>query len=81
MPLTWEAIQANAVAFSKRWKDAATVLNQPVRGVRVSKNGDAFSYQVADVASRTFQERNYYWPFSRAEITNSNGALIQNDGY
>ncbi len=23
MPLTWEAIQANAVAFSKRWKDAA----------------------------------------------------------
>ena len=64
-----------------RWKDAATVLNQPVRGVRVSKNGDAFSYQVADVASRTFQERNYYWPFSRAEITNSNGALIQNDGY
>jgi len=23
MPLTWDEIQANATAFSKRWKDAA----------------------------------------------------------
>ncbi|NDV82487.1 RagB/SusD family nutrient uptake outer membrane protein [Bacteroides sp. 51] len=65
-----------------RWKNADTVLNKPVRGVRVSKNmNDVFVYQVVDVASRTFMQRNYYLPFSRAEVVNSNGTLVQNDDY
>ena len=65
-----------------RWKDAETVLNMPVKGVSVSKDmsGD-FSYEIIDVAARVFLSRNYYLPFARSEITNSNGTLIQNEGY
>ena len=65
-----------------RWKDAETVLNRPVKGVRVSKDmNGVFSYQVVDVAPRVFMTRNYYMPFTRAEVENSNGTLTQNSGY
>jgi len=65
-----------------RWSDAETVLNRPVTGVRVSKDiNGVFSYQTVDVAQRVFLSRNYYLPFSRNEIQNSNGTLTQNAGY
>ena len=60
-----------------RWKDAEEVLNQPVKGIKV--NGG--TYEVVDVAARTFNDRNYYLPFMRSEIQNSNGTLEQNKGY
>lgn len=65
-----------------RWKDAEDVLNRPLKGVRVSKDmNEQFSYQVVDVAPRVFLSRNYYLPFTRNEVQNSNGTLTQNDGY
>lgn len=64
-----------------RWKDAMTVLNQPVNGVKVSKSGDTYSYSVVNVAPRVFYERNYYLPIMRSEIENSNGTLEQNPKY
>lgn len=64
-----------------RWKDAMTVLNQPVKGVKVSKSGDAYTYSVVDVATRVFYEKNYYLPLMRSEIENSNGTLEQNPKY
>lgn len=64
-----------------RWKDAMDVLNNPILGVKVAKNGNTFSYEVAEVATRTFYERNYYLPFLRSEIENSNNTLEQNPQY
>ena len=64
-----------------RWKDAATVLNSPVQGVKISKTGSTYSYKVVDVATRTFRNDNYYLPFMRSEIQNSGGTLEQNPGY
>lgn len=65
-----------------RWGDAVTVLNKPVQGRMISKDlNGVFVYQIVDVASRKFMERNYYLPFSRAEVVNSKGTLIQNNGY
>lgn len=72
-----------------RWMDAFDVLNRTVLGVKVTKEvinvGDneefKFSYDVVDVAPRVFLNRNYYLPFSRSEIVNSQGTLVQNDGY
>lgn len=64
-----------------RWKDAETVLNAPVQGVKVTKSGDTYRYTVVDVAVRKFNERNYYLPFMRAEVENSGGTLEQNPGY
>lgn len=65
-----------------RWKDAMEVLNQPVRGVKVARTGEnTWSYEETEVAARSFQERNYYMPFTRSEVVNSNNTLKQNPGY
>ncbi len=64
-----------------RWKDAMTVLNQPVKGVKITKSGDNYSYSVQEVAARVFYERNYYLPILQSEIENSNGTLTQNPKY
>lgn len=64
-----------------RWKDAMDVLNSPVKGVKVTKAGGSYNYSVVDVASRSFNARNYYLPFLRSEIENSNGTLKQNPNY
>lgn len=65
-----------------RWKDAMEVLNKPVYGVKVTKTGEnRWEYETVEVAKRTFLERNYYMPFSRSEIENSNNTLVQNPGY
>ena len=65
-----------------RWKDAMEVLNKPVRGVKVTKTGEGkWSYTQTEVATRTFLERNYYMPFNRSEVENSNHTLVQNPGY
>lgn len=65
-----------------RWRDAMAVLNQPIQGVRVDRTDTgAYQYRVVNVADRVFTERNYRLPFARNEIKNSNGAMIQNEGY
>ena len=64
-----------------RWKDAMTVLNSPVQGVKISRSGGAYTYKVVDVADRTFGARNYYLPLMHSEIVNAGGTLQQNPGY
>jgi hypothetical protein len=64
-----------------RWKDAMDILNRPVLGVKVTKNDEGWDYEVAEVATRTFYEKNYYLPFLRSEIENSNNTLEQNPNY
>ena len=64
-----------------RWKDAMTVLNSPVQGVKVTRSGSGYAYKVVNVADRTFSDRNYYLPLMRSEIENAAGTLEQNPGY
>lgn len=69
-----------------RWKDAETVLNQPVRGAKVTNSGTltapVFSYQIVNVATRTFvAPANYYYPFAYSDVVLSNNTLVQNPGY
>lgn len=66
-----------------RWKDAATVLNQPVTGVSVSKDGTGqFVYTPFTVENRVFDgSKMYYYPFPQAEVLKSNGVLEQNAGW
>lgn len=66
-----------------RWKDAATVLNQPVTGVSVAKNGTGqFVYTQFNVENRVFDaSKMYYYPFPQSEVIKSNGVLEQNAGW
>jgi hypothetical protein len=66
-----------------RWKDAAAVLNQPVTGVSVTKNGSGqFVYTQFKVENRVFDaSKMYYYPLPQSEVIKSNGVLDQNTGW
>ena len=65
----------------RRWKDATTVLNEPLRGVQATKIGNHFSYQVKEVEKRTFTQKMYFYPIPHSEINKSNGIVKQNPGW
>jgi len=78
----------------RRWKDAETVLNQPVHGMRIEKVNDGtddqgnpvfhFTYTPFEVEKRTFDPKFYWYPIPRTEILKykSKGvALTQNPGW
>lgn len=65
-----------------RWLDAESVLNKPIKGVRVTRNTlGGYQYSNPTVAYRTFEHRHYYMPFTRKEMANSRGTLVQNPEY
>ena len=66
-----------------RWKDAETVLNQPMTGVSVTRNAsNQFVYTPVTVESRVFDaSKMYYYPFPQTEIIKSNGILLQNPNW
>lgn len=63
-----------------RWKDAETALNQPLKGIKVTKNADStFSYSEFTVEKRVFiAPKMYYYPIPYTEISKSKGVLLQN---
>jgi hypothetical protein len=66
-----------------RWKDAETILSQPIQGVKIIKNSNGtYTYSSFNVESRVFDaSKMYYYPFPQTEINKSNGVLIQNTGW
>lgn len=61
----------------RRWKIAEDVLNKPVRGVRISKEG-VYSYE--DVMNSAFDKKMYWYPIPREEMYGDK-ALTQNPGW
>ena len=50
----------------RRWKDAETVLNKPVKGVRITKdNSGNYTYTTFDADSRVFEQKKYWYPIPR----------------
>jgi hypothetical protein len=63
-----------------RWKDAGTVLNKTIQGVRANKNTDgSYNYTTIDVESRKFDDsKMYLYPIPHSEITKTNNVVTQN---
>jgi hypothetical protein len=66
-----------------RWKDAESLLNQPLKGIRVTKNnGGNYTYTEFVVERRSFvAPKMYCYPLPQIEISKSNGILSQNAGW
>jgi hypothetical protein len=66
-----------------RWKDAESVLSQPLKGIVVTKNtANSFSYSETTVEKRVFiAPKMYYYPLPYTEIGKSKGKLQQNPGW
>ncbi|MDR2805186.1 MAG: RagB/SusD family nutrient uptake outer membrane protein [Dysgonamonadaceae bacterium] len=68
----------------RRWRDAETVLNHPLMGMRVEKQNDNFTYTLFNTSQRTFDPKLYWYPIPRAEVLKykSKGVeLKQNQGW
>ncbi len=65
-----------------RWKDAETVMNQPIYGVAVMGSSPNFTYTRKVVQNRIFDaNKMYLYPLPQSEIAISNGKLIQNPNW
>lgn len=64
----------------RRWKKGEEFFNKPITGMRITKNGNAFSYERFNVENRVFMEKNYLYPISQSNL-NRAPALGQNPGY
>lgn len=70
----------------RRWKDAETVLNQPVKGMRITKDNATgkFTYTVFEAENRVFLPKMYWYPIPRKEILkyrNAGITITQNPGW
>lgn len=69
----------------RRWKDAETVLNKPVNGVRITKDSSGnYTYTSFEADTRVFEPKMYWYPIPRKEILkyrNAGKTIIQNPGW
>jgi hypothetical protein len=64
----------------RRWKIAADLLNQPIKGWNINGTTTADYYNVITVEAIGFTNKEYLWPIRDLDLrTNSN--LIQNPGW
>jgi hypothetical protein len=65
----------------RRWLDAENVLNEPIRGLRITQDeqNDEFQHEVFVVENRTFDPKFYWYPIPRKEVLK--GYLEQNQGW
>jgi hypothetical protein len=62
----------------KRWMIGPETLGQNLQGMRITKNGDNYSYEVqSNVSDRVFDTKMYVYPIPQNEI-NKNKAMEQN---
>jgi starch-binding outer membrane protein, SusD/RagB family len=69
----------------RRWKDAETVLNKPVNGMRITKDElGNFTYTVFEAEKRVFDPKLNWYPIPRKEILkyrNAGKTITQNPGW
>ncbi len=70
----------------RRWKDAETVLNKPVKGMKITKDPTtgALTYETFDADTRSFDPKMYWYPIPRKEILkyrNMGKTIVQNEGW
>ena len=84
MPLSWEAIQSNAVTFSKRWKDARNEKSEAqsfvrdflaVFGVNDAAVVGRFEEQIQRESGLAFMD--YFWPGKIAVEMKSKGKNLK----
>ncbi|MBC8052927.1 MAG: RagB/SusD family nutrient uptake outer membrane protein [Sphingobacteriaceae bacterium] len=64
----------------RRWKIANTVLNGPVYGVKITRNGTINTYERVQVGTLSFRDRDYLLPIPFSEII-KNKNIKQNPGW
>lgn len=64
----------------RRWKQAATKLNQPITGWDLDQENAEAYYRERTIFNQTFYTRDYLWPLSEKTLLH-NDKLVQNPGW
>lgn len=64
----------------RRWKEAAGVMNNPITGLQITKNGAVLSSGEITVLQPSFAERQYLYPIPYDEVI-KNDNMVQNPGW
>lgn len=64
----------------RRWKEAASVLNAPIKGWDSQQKEASAYYRPIVIFNQTFGSKDYFWPIRDANIT-SDQNLVQNLGW
>lgn len=64
----------------RRWKEAETELNKPIRGWNIEQENAQDYYQVQVLYNQHFEKKDYFWPIKEQEMID-NEKLVQNPGW
>jgi hypothetical protein len=67
-----------------RWKKGPDLVAQPMTGMKITKTGTTFSFEVITLGTeyqKTFKDYMHLYPIPLAEINKSATALVQNPGW
>lgn len=64
----------------RRWKQGA-LFNQPIHGMRITRDGDAYRYETFEVEQRSFDESKMYLMPIPQDVMLKSPALEQNPGW
>jgi hypothetical protein len=65
----------------RRWKDAEAVSVQPLHGMKITKVGSAYTYEIVTIRTPVFIAPKWYlWPIPQSEV-NKSADLLQNPGW
>jgi hypothetical protein len=64
----------------RRWKEAQTVLNRPIKGWDLIQETAAAYYRPKTIFNQTFGLKNYFWPISEGTLA-TDKSLVQNLGW
>jgi len=65
---------------ARRWKIAEDYFNRPSRGMKITKTGTSFTYEIFDVIPHKFSNNFYLFPIPEGEIS-KDPKLLQNPGW
>jgi len=75
------AIEEHRYWDVRRWKIAERVSNKPLHGMRITRNGDTYTYETVVIRTPVFVAPKWYlWPIPQGEI-NKSLELEQNPGW
>lgn len=74
------AFEGHRIWDLKRWMLAKQYLQKPLRGIRITKTDETFSYTPFVVEQRIFEPKMYLYPIPQSELTKAS-SLLQNPGW
>lgn len=75
------AIEEHRYWDVRRWKIAENISNKPLHGMRITKTGNDYTYEIVTIRTPVFTAPKWYlWPIPQGEI-NKSTELLQNPGW